>query len=124
MAMSENTITVVFDYPHTMAALARLDPNNSQVARRFEVFVNGIELANGYWELCDEKELEQRFKTEQKLRSKNKQPLGEYDQNLIEAMRSGLPDCAGVAMGIDRLLMLIQSASHINQVLAFPHEKA
>ncbi|MGV6852672.1 MAG: EF-P lysine aminoacylase EpmA [bacterium] len=123
-AMPVNTIVVVLDYPHTMAALARLDPDNKQIARRFEVFVNGVELANGYWELSDAEELEQRFKAEQESRAENNQPLGDYDHHLIQALYAGLPDCAGVALGIDRLLMLIQSASHINQVLAFPYEKA
>lgn len=119
-------LTLVYDYPASQAALAKIedDPNGIQVARRFEVFYKGMELANGYQELTDASVQRQRF--EQDLQSRKQCNLFEppLDENLLSAMQSGLPECAGVALGVDRLVMLALGASSIDEVLAFPADRA
>lgn len=116
----------IYDYPATMSALARLSTNRDghSVASRFELFVNGVELANGYCELLDAKEQKKRFREEQKKRQKRGYDVYPYDQNMVNALTHGMPDCAGVAMGIDRLLMLILDTSNIADVLAFDFARA
>ena len=118
--MHKEHIVVVQDYPEFMSALARLDPDDKQIARRFEVFYSGVELANGYWELVDPQEQRRRFEKEQGIRNENGQNEGVLDQRLLSALDGGLPDCAGVALGLDRLLMLVAGVDHIDHVLAFP----
>ncbi|GAB1268008.1 elongation factor P--(R)-beta-lysine ligase [Aurantivibrio infirmus] len=115
-------IIFVFDYPASQAALAKITTaeNGIKVARRFEVFVNGVELANGYWELTDAKEQEQRFHNDQQKRKELGLAEINSDDQLIQALASGLPDCAGVALGVDRLLMLKTNSPHIKDVLSFP----
>lgn len=116
----------VYDYPATMSALARLNNNadGHPVAARFELFVNGIELANGYHELLDAKQQHARFKQEQEIRRQRGYHIYPYDQNMIDALAHGMPDCAGVALGIDRLLMLILDTRNIADVLAFDFSRA
>ncbi|HEC85355.1 MAG TPA: hypothetical protein ENI48_08995, partial [Thioploca sp.] len=116
--------TVIMDFPASQAALARKRVDNPQLAERFEVYVQGIELANGFYELTDPVEQRQRF--EQDLANRKALNLATYplDERFLAALESGLPDCAGVALGLDRLLMLIAGASHINEVLAFPVDYA
>lgn len=116
----------VYDYPATLSALARLreDDNGQQVAARFELFVNGVELANGYHELLDGDEQLKRFKEEQKKRKARGLPAYPFDQRLVAALKHGMPDCAGVALGIDRLLMLMLKTATIQDVLAFSFERA
>ena len=117
----ENAVCI-YDYPANQAALARLGSNDEgeQVAKRFEVFAQGVELGNGYWELCDAKEQQRRFIADQQRRQTlNLAPMP-HDEKLIAAMVAGLPDCAGIAMGLDRLLMLKTGAKHIDEVLDFP----
>lgn len=115
-------VTFVFDYPETQAALAKVssDTTGRSVARRFEAFVDGVELANGYWELSDAAEHERRFQNDKLKR----QALGlsdvDVDKKLIQAIVSGLPECAGVALGVDRLLMLKTGKHHIMDVISFP----
>ncbi len=116
----------VYDYPASMSALARLHTNKEGevVAARFELFVNGVELANGYHELTDGDEQQYRFEQERKKRRE----LGKYDyphdQRMVNALKKGMPDCSGVAMGVDRLLMLIMGTSNIADVLAFDFSRA
>ncbi len=119
-------IHFIYDYPATQAALARCLPDTDgvEVARRFELYIQGMELANGYWELTDAGQLAQRFAQDQASRRALGLPCRPVDQNLLEAHQFGLPDCAGVAMGIDRLLMLLQQARRIDDVLAFPFPRA
>ncbi len=119
-------IHFIYDYPATQAALARCMPNNEGVlvARRFELYIQGMELANGYWELCDAELLAQRFAQDQSLRSSMELPRRPIDENLLAAHRAGLPDCAGVAMGLDRLLMLLQHVQRIDEVIVFPFPRA
>lgn len=115
-------LVAIYDYPASQAALARIasDEHGHQVAKRFEVYVNGMELANGYWELNDAVEQEARFKADLHYRQKNNLPALPYDQALLDAMSQGeLPDCAGVALGVDRLLMCLLATKNIGDVVSF-----
>ena len=93
-------------------ALARLDEEDATLAARFELVVDGIELANGYFELGDAEQLAQRFERDNNKREERGLEKIAIDQAFLEAMKSGLPDCAGVALGFDRLLMLRVGADH------------
>jgi lysyl-tRNA synthetase class 2 len=121
--MPDKSLIFVYDYPASQASLAQLN-DNLKTARRFEVFVSGVELANGFHELQDADEQRQRFLKEQQTRVKAKQHVYPMDENLLQALESGLPDCAGVALGLDRLLMLLVNAKHINEVITFPFDRA
>ncbi|WP_257297020.1 EF-P lysine aminoacylase EpmA [Endozoicomonas sp. YOMI1] len=116
----------VYDYPATMSALARLSTNRDghPVASRFELFVNGVELANGYHELLDAEEQKKRFEEEQQKRQERGYDIYPYDKHMVAALAHGMPDCAGVAMGIDRLLMLMLATGDIADVLAFDFSRA
>lgn len=114
----------VHGFPAAQAALARLEPDEPRTARRFELFVDGMELANGFHELLDAEEQRRRFSNEQQLRHEAGLPEVPIDQRFLAALDAGLPDCAGVALGVDRLLMLIAGADCIDDVLAFPIERA
>jgi lysyl-tRNA synthetase class 2 len=109
----------VIDYPAEQGALARLQPDNSAVAARFELVIDGVELANGYWELLDPEEHLQRFAQDQK--SRNSRGLGsvEIDSAFMAALEAGLPTCAGVALGVDRLLMLAMGQRSLDKALTF-----
>lgn len=110
----------VYDYPASQAALARtVMTDGVLVAQRFELYVDGIELANGYFELLDAAEQRRRFAADNTRRRKGGKPERPLDEYLLAAMESGLPSCAGVALGLDRLLMLVSGCSDIRQVLAF-----
>ncbi len=116
--------TFVVDYPKSQAALARLRPDDPSVAERFELYVRGIEIANGYHELADAAEQERRFvaaNRERRAARKSELPI---DERLLVALRCGLPPCAGVAVGFDRVVMLAMGATSIDEVLAFPYERA
>ncbi len=117
-------LVFIRDYPASQAALARLRSGNPQVASRFEVYLNGMELANGFHELSDAAEQAQRFTREQLRRRTAGSAAVEIDDHLLAALRAGLPDCAGVALGVDRLLMCACGARHIQEVIAFPFEVA
>ena len=110
----------VVDYPADQAALARLRPDNPSVAARFELVIDGIEIANGYWELLDPTEHERRFSADRARRKALGRTDVEPDQPFLTALRRGLPNCAGVALGVDRLLMLAQNADRLDEVLQRP----
>lgn len=112
----------VYDYPAAQAALAKIAPDQKgePVARRFELFCRGMELANGYDEETDPDELRNRFELDQQSRANLGRPVPEIDEKLLAALENGLPPCSGVAFGIDRLLMLLSGANSITEVLAFP----
>ena len=93
-------------------------------AHRFEVYYKGLELANGYWELTDPKEQAQRFAKDNRYRNKLGLPNTTIDTRLMAALNAGLPDCAGVALGVDRLIMLALGKKHINDVLSFGIDRA
>lgn len=114
----------VYDYPASQAALARIRPDDPPVAERFELYIDGVEVANGFHELADGAEQRRRFEQDLQARSAAGQPLVPMDEQLLAALDRGLPDCAGVALGIDRLLMRVVGAEHIDQVIAFPLGRA
>lgn len=114
-------LTFVYDYPASQAALARLgrDARGQTVARRFEAFLGGMELANGYWELTDPGEQRQRFIADGSKREREGLPVYPGDEKLLAALEHGLPDSAGVALGVDRLLMCITGVQTIGEVIPF-----
>ena len=107
----------IVDYPADQAALARLRPDNPTVAARFELIIDGVEVANGYWELQDPVEHQRRFAEDRRVRKARGQPDVEPDREFLQALEQGLPQCAGVALGVDRLLMLMQQASSLDEVI-------
>lgn len=109
----------VYDFPATQAALARLNPENPLVAQRFELYFKGVELANGYVELTDYSLHDERFKRDQALRQHHQLPERQVDHRFMDAIHSGLPECAGVALGLDRLLMLALQKQSIAEVMSF-----
>lgn len=125
-AFAKNSFTFMFDYPASQSALAKIAENEPQVlvAKRFELFYGEIELANGFHELTDAKEQMHRFLRENQQRKLVGKPAGFIDENLIAALRHGLPDCSGVAMGLDRLLMMLTEKQSIEEVLTFPWDRA
>ena len=118
---AKDCFTFIYDYPATQCALAKIGTNAQQVsvAKRFELFFGEMELANGFHELTDAEEQMSRFQLENELRQQNGSDVVDIDANLIAALASGLPECAGVAVGLDRLLMVKAACTHIDQVLAF-----
>ncbi|MEZ8141526.1 elongation factor P lysine(34) lysyltransferase [Enterovibrio norvegicus FF-162] len=114
----------VYNFPASQAALARVCTDDKRVAARFEVYFKGIELANGFYELDDADEQLARFEQDNRKREMMGLKIQPIDNHLIEAIRHGLPDCAGVALGVDRLIMLALGKSHIDDVIAFPVERA
>lgn len=107
------------DFPASQAALARKNPENPDYAERFEFYFKGVELANGFHELTDPIEQRQRFEQDLQKRKDNGQPILPIDEAFLTALEVGLPDCSGVALGLDRLLMLSLDAEHIEDVLSF-----
>lgn len=111
----------IYDFPASQAALARV---RGAVAERFELVWRGVELANGFHELADAREQARRFECDTEWRRANGRVSPPFDMHLIEAMNAGLPDCAGVAIGIDRLLMLMMQAPNLSSSLAFDWQRA
>jgi lysyl-tRNA synthetase class 2 len=123
-ALGGATLTFVHRYPASQAALARLDSDDPRLALRFELYHRGIELANGYHELASGAEQRSRFAADQEARRRRGLPVRALDERLLAALDAGLPDCAGVALGFDRVLMLACGAACIDDVLTFPVERA
>jgi lysyl-tRNA synthetase class 2 len=121
-SFAEDKLTVVKHYPASQAALARLCPDDSNVADRFEVFNGVLELANGYVELTDARTQANRIADDQAARTRREKPLRPHDQKLIAALESGLPACAGVAMGLERLQMVHDKSGDIRDVIPFSFE--
>jgi elongation factor P--(R)-beta-lysine ligase len=117
-------LVFVHAYPASQAALARLNPADARAADRFELYCDGVELANGYHELASHEEQRARFENDNAERRRRGLPVFPIDERLLAALATGLPDCAGVALGIDRLLMLATAAAHIDEVIAFPTGRA
>ncbi|WP_119343865.1 EF-P lysine aminoacylase EpmA [Facilibium subflavum] len=114
---NDDRFLFIYHYPKAQSALARIiDENEQKVAARFELFYQGIELGNGYYELTDANELQQRFQNDLKARNQQKNMHIEIDKTLIKATQS-LPDCAGVAIGLDRLLLCIANYQRIADIL-------
>lgn len=123
-AFDPESITIIYDYPPEQAALARIRRDERTVAERFEVYLGTIELANGYQELGDASEQLLRFERDQQVRKIHGEETPPIDQRLVAALHHGLPDCSGVALGVDRLLMRLMDLDSINAVIAFPQERA
>lgn len=120
-AFNKDGFTFLYDYPASQCALAKIAKNEQQVmvAKRFELFFGEIELANGFHELTDASEQLKRFQFENMMRRQAGKEPGQIDENFIAALHSGLPECSGVALGLDRLLMVLTSNLSIDQVLSF-----
>lgn len=114
----------IYDFPVPQAALAKIIHKECPVAARFEVYVEGIELANGYYELQDAKEQKQRFLDDNTKRANQGLPIVVADERLLAALDKGMPDCAGIALGLDRFLMVRQKTKSIKNVLSFSIEDA
>lgn len=117
-------LTFVYHYPASQAALARLLPGDPPLAERFELYVDGRELANGFRELTDAAEQRARFAAERERRQAAGLEDVPADERLLAAMEHGLPDCSGVALGVDRLVMAALGCDAIDQVVAFPVGRA
>ncbi len=121
--LGRGTPTFVLDYPASQAALARVRPGPPPVAERFEVYVEGVELANGYHELTDADEQRRRFVADLADRRRLGLPEVPLDHRLLAALEAGMPDSAGVALGFDRLVMLALGAESLAEVVAFPLDR-
>lgn len=121
-SFSKSNLTVIYHYPASQAALARLCPANAGVADRFEVYYGALELANGFVELVDAEEQLARFSKDIDSRRRQDKAVLRIDENFIAALRHGLPPCAGVAVGFERLLMLKENSNNIRNVNTFPDE--
>ncbi|KPJ91046.1 MAG: hypothetical protein AMJ53_12435 [Gammaproteobacteria bacterium SG8_11] len=118
--LGHNRLTFVSEYPVSQAALAQVNPHNSQTALRFELFIDGIELANGFKELANAEEQRHRFDLELTQRAQQNQEQPPLDERLLQALAEGIPECSGVAMGLDRVIMLLAKATVLDEILAFP----
>jgi len=122
--LSRDRFTFIYDYPGSQAALAKIRPGNPELAERFEVYWGDLELANGFHELVDADEQFARFRRECGSRWVGSRQAPPIDENLIAALRHGMPDCAGVALGLDRLLMLCLGKTSLKDVMTFSFDHA
>jgi lysyl-tRNA synthetase class 2 len=111
--------TILHDWPAPLSALARRKPSDPRVVERFEAYAGGLELCNGFGELTDPAEQRQRFESDLKERARRGLPAYPIDETFLAALAEGLPDCAGVALGIDRLMMLVCDTATLREVVAF-----
>ncbi len=123
-ALGRGHLAVLTDYPADQAALARIKPGNPPLAARFEVFLDGVELANGFHELTDAQEQRRRFEADLACRRQAGKAIVAQDECLLSALEYGLPDCAGVALGLDRLLALLLGCDSLAGVMAFDFTRA
>jgi lysyl-tRNA synthetase class 2 len=123
-ALPKSTVTFIVDYPADQAALARIRPTTPPTAARFEVFYNGAELANGFAELTDALEQRRRFEAESAERRAHGREAPPLDEALLAALEHGLPECAGVAVGVDRLVAAAAGRTDIASVMSFAHAGA
>jgi lysyl-tRNA synthetase class 2 len=122
--LGRGRLTFIYDYPASQAALARVRPGSPPLAERFELYMEGIEIANGFHELADSAEQRARFERDLEKRTQHGNPLLPMDERLLAALEAGLPDCSGVALGFDRLVMFAAGVRSIEEVLAFPIDRA
>ena len=122
--LGQGGLTFVHGYPATQAALAQLDPHDPRAAQRFELYCDGVELANGFHELASAREQRSRFEHGIQERRRLGLPDASLDERLLAALEAGLPDCCGVALGFDRTLMLAAGEEQIDAALPFPTERA
>jgi lysyl-tRNA synthetase class 2 len=109
----------VYDYPAPLALLSRLDPEDSRIARRVEAYIGATEIANGFEELTDADEYRRRFTEDLRLRSKRGLPLPPMPEGFLTSMELGLPPCAGIALGLDRLIQLACGAEDLSEITSF-----
>jgi len=119
---AKDSFTFLYDYPASQASLARIDKEDSRIANRFELFYGELELANGFYELTDASEQAARFENDNKIRKQRQQKPMPVDRYFLNALQAGLPECSGVALGIDRIMMVINKTSHIRDVISFGDE--
>lgn len=122
--MPDNRILMLYDYPVSQCALARIRHDETPVAERFELYLGSLELANGYHELRDADEQRERFGKDLVVRHRRGHSRPPVDERFLAALDAGLPACAGVALGVDRLLMAMAGSDRIADVLAFPFDRA
>jgi lysyl-tRNA synthetase class 2 len=122
--LPRDALTFIYDYPAAQAALAKLKPGAPRVAARFELFAGGIELANGFAELTDAAEQRRRFEADRRERRRQGRADAPMDEDFLAALQAGLPECAGVALGVDRLVALAAGARSLAEVLAFVHRRS
>ncbi len=118
-SFANDRLTVVYHYPASQASLARVCPDNDEAADRFELYCGPVELANGFVELTDPDEQLRRFEDDRRKRQEAGKSVPDVDEALINALRAGLPECAGVALGLDRLLMIDEGRDDIREVTSF-----
>ncbi|MEM9058583.1 MAG: EF-P lysine aminoacylase EpmA [Pseudomonadota bacterium] len=123
-ALGRGGVEHVHAFPTSQAALARVVDGDPPLAARFETWLDGLELANGYHELTDADELARRFAVENRRRAARGKATMPVDEALLAATRAGMPDCAGVAMGFDRVVMLAAGLDDVRETLAFPYADA
>jgi lysyl-tRNA synthetase class 2 len=122
--LGKGRLTFIVDYPASQAALARIRADEPPVAERFELFIDGIELANGFHELQDAQEQRTRFEADLVRRQMEKLEPVVLDARLLKALEVGLPACAGVALGLDRLQLVLTGCEQIRATLAFSYERS
>ena len=122
--LGENGMTFLYDYPATQAALARVRPGDPPLAERFELYLSGLEIANGFHELLDGQEQRRRFEEDNRRREAMGLPTLPIDVHLLAALEAGMPASAGVALGVDRLLMVLSGSRHIREGVAFDSDRA
>jgi len=122
--LGDNALCMVYGYPACQSSLARVNEQCPLTTDRVELFINGVELGNGYYELVDAEEQNKRFDKELAIRQQQELPVPVKDMRLISALESGLPECSGMAIGLDRLLMLLSGSVSIDDVLNFPIHRA
>jgi len=122
--LGKGRLSFVYHYPASQAALARVRPGEPALAERFEAFLNGVELANGFHELADSCLQRARFEADLECRRLRGLEQVPFDECLLAALAQGLPDCAGVALGLDRLLLALGDGKNLAEVLSFPIERA
>lgn len=115
--------TILYDYPASMAALSKIKKEDSRFAERFELYVNGVEIANAFSELTDASEQRKRFEEEQELRKSLGKDSQELDEDFLSALEEGMPEAGGIALGVDRLIMALLGEDDIRRVMAFPADR-
>lgn len=122
--LGKSGLCYVYDYPAEQSALARLKADDARVAERVEVFLQGVELGNGFAELGCAEEQRERFQRDLEIRRLQGQELPCLDERFLAALEAGLPDCSGMALGLDRVLMLLVNAASLDEVLSFSLSRA
>jgi len=112
--------TYIYDYPASQAGLAKISQKDPAIAERFEVYINGIEIANGFHELADANEQRKRFVNDLQKRRELNLPEIVIDENFLTALNNDFPDCSGVAVGVDRMVMLLMEVNSIKDVISYP----